>query len=428
MQEENQIPHESEPNAEGYRPPGTPQKIDLRGQAPRTKRVNRQALIAVFGGLAVLVVFALAAAFKTPQRTAPKSQESKQTPLPSEKLVDVPTDYEQMKRMEIEAKNRINVPKLGNPIRGELGQTQFNERNRLVANTGQPMGQSPIEKEIEAQLLEKLKRAAAARDSKVEFGTNTKVSNATAIPASSTKENFQLSQSNREHFDHSDRDTANRQDDKNEFTAKHRISDPYLTEGVLHPKNKVFLGAGTVIPALFLTGINSDLPGQVTAQVSQTIYDTVTGHYVLIPQGTTLIGMYDSHITYGQERVLLVWTRMRFPNGDSISLEGMPGTDLSGYAGVKDKVDNHWLRLISGVVLGSILGAAAEEASGTSSYSTTDPTFQQLAVSGAAENLNQAGQEITRKNLSIQPTLVIRSGQRVGVFVTKDIELAPYRG
>jgi len=189
----------------------------------------------------------------------------------------------------------------------------------------------------------------------------------------------------------------------------------------------VYVGAGTLISAVLLTGINSDLPGMITAQVAETIYDTVTGKHVLIPQGSTLIGEYDSRITYGQERVLFVWTRVRFPNGSSISLEGMPGTDLSGFSGVRDKVDNHWWKLAQGVVLGSLLGAAAQESYG-GGVSAANPSLSQLAAAGAAQNINSAGQQIVQKDLQVQPTLVVRPGQRVAVFVTKDIELAPYRG
>jgi type IV secretion system protein VirB10 len=225
----------------------------------------------------------------------------------------------------------------------------------------------------------------------------------------------------------SQRDQDNRQDDKHAFASARRASDPYLDQVVLTPANKVYVGAGTLIPAVLLTGINSDLPGMITAQVAETIFDTVSGKHVLIPQGATLIGEYDSRVTYGQQRALFVWTRVRFPNGSSISLEGMPGTDLSGFAGVRDKVDNHWWKLAQGVVLGSLLSAAAQESYG-GGLNAAVPSLAQLAAAGAAQNINSAGQQIVQKDLQVQPTLVVRPGQRVAVFVTKDIELPPYRG
>lgn len=181
--------------------------------------------------------------------------------------------------------------------------------------------------------------------------------------------------------------------------------------------------AGTILPALLITGINSDLPGQILGQISQNVFDSATGQYLLVPQGTKLIGEYDSRIAYGQERVLVVWTRLVFPNGSSISLEGMPGVDLSGYAGLTDQVNNHYGRLIKGVVFTSLLGAAAQTAHGSNRL---NQDFTALAVQGAADNLNQAGQSITRKNLQVQPTLEIRPGFRVNVFVTKDILLRAY--
>jgi type IV secretion system protein VirB10 len=223
------------------------------------------------------------------------------------------------------------------------------------------------------------------------------------------------------------RDQDNRQDDKRDFAGARHVADPFLDQGVLTPTNRVFLGAGSLIPAVLLTGINSDLPGMITAQVSAPVYDTVSGGHVLIPQGATLIGEYDSRITYGQARVLFVWTRIRFPNGSSLSLEGMPGTDLSGFAGVRNKVDNHWWRLAQGVVLGSLIGATAQESYG-GGLSTANPSLGQLAAAGAAQNINSAGQQIVQKDLQVQPTLVIRPGQRVAVFVTRDIALPPYPG
>ena len=173
-----------------------------------------------------------------------------------------------------------------------------------------------------------------------------------------------------------------------------------------------------------ITGINSDPPGQILGQVSQRVFDTATGGTVLIPQGTKVLGTFDSRVVYGQERVLVVWTRLMFPNGRSTSLEGMPGVDMSGYAGLSDEVNNHYLKLLTGVVLGSVLGAGAQTAEGGTS--TVDPSFGQLAAQGLAKNINEAGRQITRKNLAIQPTLEITPGFRFNIFVTKDIVLEPY--
>ena len=221
------------------------------------------------------------------------------------------------------------------------------------------------------------------------------------------------------------RDDDNRQDDKNAYLYQERQANPYLQNTLIEPVSRYQLMAGTLIPGVMLSGINSDLPGQLVGQVSQNVFDTVSGHYLLIPQGTKVIGQYDSRIVYGQSRVLVVWTRLIMPDGSSINLEGMPGADLSGYAGFHDDVDNHYLRLLGGVVMGSLLGASLQIAQGE--VDGDDPTFAELAAQGAALNINSAGQAITQKNLNIQPTLVINPGYRFNIYVTKDVVLRPYQ-
>jgi type IV secretion system protein TrbI len=221
----------------------------------------------------------------------------------------------------------------------------------------------------------------------------------------------------------SSRDDANRQDDKNSFADKDRSTDFDLHHGLQYPRSPFTLFAGTIIPCVMTQGINSDLPGQIGCMVSQNVYDTVTGESLLLPQGTKAIGTYDSRISYGQDRVLIVWTRLLRPDGSAISLEGMPGTDLSGYAGLTGHVNNHYARLLAGVVLGSVIGARAQIAAGANGQ---NPSIGQLATQGVGQNINQAGQEITRRNLNVQPTIEVAPGSRLNVFATKDLILPPY--
>lgn len=221
-------------------------------------------------------------------------------------------------------------------------------------------------------------------------------------------------------------DDQNMQEEKRTFAGEKREHSPYLLAALQHPISRYEIKAGTIIPSLLLTGVNSDLPGQITAQVRENIYDTVTGRFLLIPQGTRLVGEYDSKVAYGQERALIVWSRMILPNGHSISLEGMPGVDMSGFAGLEDKVNNHYAKLLTGVVLGSVIGAGAQVATGGQGTTFNAPSFGQLAVSGAAQHINQVGQQITQKNLNLQPTIEIRPGMKLNVFVTKDMILKPY--
>lgn len=404
----------------GYIPPEAAPPIDLRAPVPRVKRLNRTAIAAVVAGLGVLIAFALVAALRRPEKKAAPAKSAAQLVLPADALSDLPTDY----AAAAAAQRRRDVPKLGAPIGGEFGAAQLDAQNEAKARST-TAADDPVGKLLADMTLERLKRRAAARDAKPGFGDHAPTA---GTPVASMAERpVSAAAGQGDGTSRSARDQDNRQDDKREFAASRHVADPTLDQAVLTPANNVYLGAGTLVSAVLLTGIDSDLPGMITAQVTQTVYDTVTGKHVLIPQGATLIGEYDSRVTFGQERVLFVWTRLRFPNGSSLSLEGMPGTDLSGFAGAKDRVDEHWWRLAKGVVLGSLLGAAAQQSYG-GGISATNPSLAQLAAAGAAQNLNSAGQQIVQKDLQVQPTLVIRPGQRVGVFVTKDISLLPYRG
>lgn len=223
----------------------------------------------------------------------------------------------------------------------------------------------------------------------------------------------------------SDRDEANRQDDKIDFLEDQNLSASDIDTKLEGPSSKYEVMAGTVIPGMLITGINTDLPGRILGQVTQNVFDTKEGDHLLIPQGAKVIGSYDSKITYGQERVLIRWERLTFPNGNSIVLKGMPGADMSGYSGLTDEVHNHWGRVIGGILVSSILSAGTQLATGpTNSF---NPSFEELAAQGAAREFNQAGQEITRKNINIQPTLTVEPGFRFQIFVTQDLNLIPYQ-
>lgn len=184
------------------------------------------------------------------------------------------------------------------------------------------------------------------------------------------------------------------------------------------------LKAGWIIPATLITGINSDLPGSTLAQVSQNIYDTATGRYLLIPQGTKLVGEYKSNVLYGQERVLTAWTKLIFPNGDTLNLEGMNGTSQDGYSGFTDEVDNHYFRIFGSAFLMSSITAGIA-LSDKSSSSGEKETSADKAMSQAIEQMSTVSSEMIRKNMNISPTLKIRSGYKFNIFVTKDIILEP---
>jgi type IV secretory pathway VirB10-like protein len=182
--------------------------------------------------------------------------------------------------------------------------------------------------------------------------------------------------------------------------------------------------AGSVIPCTLIRGINSDLPGDTLCHVRQNVFDTVTGDYLLIPQGTRAIGEYDSATNFGISRVLTVWHRLVFPNGKSIALEGMPGVDLSGYAGYKDRVNQHWGKLTASVILSTIFSAAPVIAAGD--VENYQATVDQEIARNVGANINQAGQQIVERSLSVKPTIEIRPGFAVNIFVQKDLPLEPY--
>src|SRR5260221_8731030 len=177
---------------------------------------------------------------------------------------------------------------------------------------------------------------------------------------------------------------------------------------VAAPASSYVVQAGNVIPASLITGIRSDLPGQITAQVTENVYDSPTGRFLLIAQGTRLIGMYDSQVSFGQSRVLLVWTRLIMPNGRSIVLERQPGADAAGYAGLEDEVDNHWGGLFKAALLSTLLGVGSELGAGSDSGTGNNGGLIQALRLGASDSLNQTGQKVVQRNLNIQPTLTIR--------------------
>jgi type IV secretion system protein TrbI len=200
------------------------------------------------------------------------------------------------------------------------------------------------------------------------------------------------------------------------------------SDKIAAPASSYVVQAGNVIPASLITGIRSDLPGQITAQVTENVYDSPTGRFLLVPQGTRLIGVYDSQVSFGQSRVLLVWTRLIMPNGRSIVLERQPGADTAGYSGLEDDVDNHWGALFKAAMLSTLLGVGSELGAGSDSGTGNNGGLIQALRLGASDSLNQTGQKIVQRNLNIQPTLTIRPGFPVRVIVNRDLVLEPYKG
>jgi len=210
------------------------------------------------------------------------------------------------------------------------------------------------------------------------------------------------------------------------LTAAGRDRMTVLPHSVHDPLSPCGVNAGTRMPAVLLTGSNAARPGQRLAQGREPLADPVTGRSRRMPQGTRLLGTYDSAVVAGQDRVLVVWTRLRFPDGASRSLDGMPGVDLAGYAEFKDKVNNHYWTLLGSVVLSGLLGIGARLPCGNvEAHRAFPPLGQECAEQGAA-GVNRAGQSLVSRQLQQQPTIAMRPGFAVNVFVHADLVLRPY--
>lgn len=199
-------------------------------------------------------------------------------------------------------------------------------------------------------------------------------------------------------------------------------SDNSLSAGLEAPVSPYEVKAGTVIPAVMIGGVLSDLPGQIIGQVSEDVYDTATGRHILIPQGARLIGTYDNGVTTGQDRVLVAWTRIIYPDASSIDLGKMPGADAGGHAGFHDKVDNHFGQMFGNALLLSVFSAGVQVSQGPQDAGGS-LNAQQTIAAGLGQQLGELGQELARRNSRIQPTLEIRPGYRFTVMVTRDILL-----
>jgi type IV secretion system protein VirB10 len=289
-----------------------------------------------------------------------------------------------------------------------------------------PSGASPsvdseqqrIGEEIEAARLSKLFASTSIRELASPVGQPSSV----GTPATSPNQSSQPTQPPAD-----DTFTQNGQDRKLAFvnaSVDRRTTGPDRIEA---PASSYVVQAGNIIPASLITGIRSDLPGQITAQVTENVFDSPTGRFLLVPQGARLIGNYDSQVAFGQSRVLLVWTRLIMPNGRSIVLERQPGADTAGYAGLEDEVDNHWGALFKAALLSTLLGVGSELGAGSDSGTGNNGGLIQALRLGASDSLNQTGQKIVQRNLNIQPTLTIRPGFPVRVIVNRDLVLEPYK-
>ena len=210
---------------------------------------------------------------------------------------------------------------------------------------------------------------------------------------------------------------------KQAFLASGTAGDGYLQHRLQKPLSAFEIKAGTIIPSALITGLNSDLPGEIIGQVTEHVYDSATGRHLLIPQGSRIFGRYNADIGYGQDRAQIVWDRLIMPNGSSIALDAMIGADRAGYAGLADQVDHHGGRLFGAVLLSSLITAGANLVS-----NSDDNGFTEDLGDAAAQQAVTIGGEIVRRQLDVQPTITIRPGFRLNILVNQTMILEPYEG
>ncbi len=380
----------------------------LRPEPPRVTRLSRKAL-AVLGsvagiGLGGALIYALQVQQGGKSAEEVYATDGRSTP---DALNALPKDY--------------TGPVLGPPLPGDLGRPILDAQNR-----GQPVPVSGIdapagpvapdpEAERRRQELERRRQELeAARTSRVFFQSGAATATGGSGPSDGMPNLAGVGAPGQPGMP-----TA--QDRQLAFLNQPADRRTVASDRVTAPPSPFVVQAGAVIPAALVTGIRSDLPGQIVAQVTENVYDSPTGRLLHIPQGTRLIGQYDSGVGFGQRRVLLAWTRLIFPNGRSIVLDRQSGADAQGYAGLEDGVDHHWWDLAKAAGLSTLLSVGAQ--AGTSGE---QGDLVRALRQGASDGISQTGRQVVGRQLDIAPTLTIRPGFPVRVIVGRDLILEPY--
>lgn len=399
-----------------------PEDLSIRSAPAPVRRFSKKALAAVIGGGGLLVlgsfVLALGPSGRDPSATTRELYSTSNKPT-ADGLSALPVSYADLKP-------EPPVPVLGPPLPGDLGAPMLQAQREGRYSIEERLPAEPERDEAEIAIAEReAERALAARESGLFFSNPASqagpVDRGIAAASARGRDPFEVlnalalpEQSGGLFQD------VNFQQRKEEFLSDAPDTSIYNPHRIETPASPWQVMAGTVIPATLLTGINSDLPGQVIGQVTEPVYDTVTGNTVLIPQGSRIVGRYDSVVAYGQSRALVVWNRIIMPDGSSIRIENLPGTDARGNAGLKDRVDNHTLRIFSAAALSSLISVGAELSN------DDDDRIARALRDAAQDGASQVGNEVVRRQLSVQPTITVRPGWRLRVLVHQDIILQPY--
>ncbi len=386
-----------------------PGKLDLRAAPRRVVRFRCGLVIgAVALGSGTILGVTMMALQGPALRIQDQTEELYNTERkpPPDGLAALPGDYSQV---------QPEVPPLGPPLPGDLARPILERQRQLGIAPGGP--------ELSAEEQRLAQQAIQAKEADVFFRIENRpqqnVPTAAAQPLQTAA--VQQPDANRLTLD-PERDQNNQQR-KLDFLSRRDASGIYNPHVLQTPISPYQVMAGSMIAASLITGINSDLPGLVAAQVTENVYDTVSGRTLLIPQGARLIGTYDSVIAFGQSRALLVWQRIVLPDGSSIEVDNLPATDAAGHVGLEDKVDYHTWRLLKGIAMATLLGVGTEL-----SFGSNESDLVRAIRESTQQTVNRAGQRITEKNLDIQPTLTVRPGWPLRVIVHRDLVLRPYQG
>ena len=393
------------PAVEPAAPHSDPQAFQLRGDPPRVMRLSRKALAVVGVAAGLGIGGSLIYALKPPGDRQAEELYNTENRSTAETITSGPKDYGQ-------------APRLGPPLPGDLGGPIVSAQQRGENVPVPPVGAQPGQSDPRAQAAEAARQRAqqerdAARMSGVFLGGNSANAGGTAAAPTLALSDPIAQQSQQATAAQGD------QAAKPAFMAQASNQRTVSVERLVAPASPNIVQAGAVIPAALITGIRSDLPGQITAQVTANVYDSPTGRILLIPQGARLIGEYDSEVAAGQTRVLLAWDRLIMPDGRSIVLERQPGADSAGFAGLQDRVNQHWGNLLKAAAVSTLLGVGAEL--GTDSEDDLTRALRR----GSQDTINQTGQQIVRRQLNVQPTLTIRPGHLLRVVITRDLVLEP---
>ena len=402
----------------------TPEAVALRAQPRPVTRLNRRTLAILVGGLSVAVLGATIWSLQPHRRGAGEQTElyNVDRVSKSEGLDGLPADYS-----KLPPRLPTSVPELGPPLPGDLGPAIVNSQQPAVAAYAAP-GHDPND------ALRKEAEAAAASSVFFRSGGQGQGQAATVAQAAPGAPGGASTLAAFDPLAAGPASTAAQPADPTAVQNRQDQKEAFLKAGSTETRNSGHLAppaspyqvmAGTVIAGALVTGIKSDLPGDVIATVTEPVYDTATGKFLLIPQGSRILGKYNSQVSYGQSRVQVVWNRVILPDTSSLTLDNLVGTDPAGYAGLEDDGDWHWKRIVAGAVLTTLLGVGAELAAPENRQDGN-----RIVIAGrdsAQDSINQVGQEIARRNMNIQPTLTSRPGLPVRIIVNKDLVLRPYQ-